>query len=55
VLDEDAHGRYLANMTEPSMCGGDAAFLSNYSDHLFIQEDLQSTAVSDLKLLICDI
>jgi len=27
--------RQLANMTEPCMCGGEAAFLSNYSDHLF--------------------
>jgi len=32
----DAHWRYLANTTEPSMCIGDAAFLSNYFDHLFI-------------------
>jgi len=31
-----AHWRNLANMTEPSMCGGDAAFLSNYFDHLLI-------------------
>jgi len=29
-----AHWHHLANMTEPSMCGGDAA--SNYVDHLFI-------------------
>jgi len=26
-----AHWRNLANTTEPSMCGGDEAFLSNYS------------------------
>jgi len=28
------HWRNLQNMTEPFMCGGDAAFSSNYSDHL---------------------
>jgi len=27
--------RHLMNTTEPSMCGGDAALLSNYFDHLF--------------------
>jgi len=30
-----AHKSHLANTTEPSMCGGDAAILSNYFDHLF--------------------
>ena len=30
-----AHWRHLANTSEPSVCGGDAAFLSNYLDHLF--------------------
>jgi len=30
-----AYWRYLANMTEPFMSVGDAAFLSNYFDHLF--------------------
>jgi len=30
-----SHWRILANTTELSMCGGDAAFLSNYFDHLF--------------------
>jgi len=34
VLDGCAHWRNLANTIEPSMCGGDAAFLSNYFDHL---------------------
>jgi len=29
-----AHWRHLANAIEPSMFGGDAAFLSNYFDHL---------------------
>jgi len=30
-----AHWRHLPNTTEKSMCGGDAAFLLNYVDHLF--------------------
>jgi len=33
-----AHWRNMANMIEPYMCGGDAAFfnfLSNYFNHLF--------------------
>jgi len=29
-----AHWRNLANTIEPLMCGGDAACLSNYLDHL---------------------
>ena len=33
VLDVQ-HWRHLANMIEPSICGGDAAFLSDYFDHL---------------------
>ena len=36
VLDDGAHWRNLANTVELSMCGGDAAFLSNYFDHLFL-------------------
>ena len=35
VLDDGAHWRNLANTTEPSMCVGDAASLSNYFDLLF--------------------
>jgi len=35
VLHRGAHWRNLANTTEPSMCGGEADFLSNYYDHLF--------------------
>jgi len=35
VLDAGAYWCYLAKMTEPSMCGCNAAFLSNYFDHLF--------------------
>jgi len=34
VLDGGAHWRNLANAIEPSMCGGDAAFLSDYFDML---------------------
>jgi len=30
------HNRQLANTIEPSVCGGDAAFLSNYFDHLLL-------------------
>ena len=30
-----ARWRHLANTLEKSMCGGDAAFLSNYVDYLF--------------------
>ena len=29
VLDMGAHWRHLENTTEPSMCGGDAAFRQN--------------------------
>jgi len=35
VLDIGAHWRHMANTIEPSMCGGDAAFLSHNFDHLF--------------------
>jgi len=34
ALDGGAHWRNLANTIEPSMCGCDAAFLSNYFDDL---------------------
>ena len=34
VSDGRVHWRRLANMIEPFVCDGDAAFLSNYSDHL---------------------
>jgi len=36
VLDGGAHWRHLANTIEASMCGGDAALLSNYCDHLLL-------------------
>jgi len=31
-----AHWHNVANTIEPSVCGGDAAFLSNYFDHLLL-------------------
>jgi len=46
VLVGGAHWRNLANMTELSMRGSNAAFLSNYFDHLF-------TAVTDVGDLVC--
>jgi len=33
-LHGGAQWRHLVNTNEPSMCGDDAAFLSNYFDHL---------------------
>jgi len=36
VLDWGAHWCHLKNTIEPSMCGSDAAFLSNYFDHLLL-------------------
>jgi len=35
ALDGGPHW-HVANTTEPSMCGGDVAFLSNYFDHFHI-------------------
>ena len=35
VLRGGAHGCRLVNMIELSTCGGDAAFLSKYFEHLF--------------------
>jgi len=32
---------HLTNTIEPSMCGGDAAFLSNYFDHLLASVALE--------------
>jgi len=37
VLDGGAHWHNLANMIERFMCGVDAAFLSNYFNHLVLQ------------------
>ena len=36
MLDADAHRRYLANTIEPSMCGGDGAYLPDYFDLFMI-------------------
>jgi len=36
VLDAGAHWHQPANMIQPSMFGGDAAFLSNHFDRLLI-------------------
>jgi len=36
VLGCGVHWHHLANTTEPSMCGGDVAFLSSYFDHLLV-------------------
>jgi len=33
MLHVGAHSHHVLNKMEPSMCGGDAAFLSNYFDH----------------------
>jgi len=42
MLHGGAHWRHLANTIEPFMCGGNATFLSNYFDHLWIMlESLQ--------------
>jgi len=35
VLDGGTRWCHMANTIEPCMCGGDAALLSNYFDHLF--------------------
>ena len=37
MLDGGARWRNLENTIEVSMCGGDAAFSSNYFDHLFMK------------------
>ena len=36
VLHRGSHCRNLADTPEPSVCGGNVAFLSNYFDHLLI-------------------
>jgi len=43
----NAHWRYLANTIEPSMC--DAAFLSNYFDHLLL---LLSLNLNTLEIIV---
>jgi len=39
----------MANTTKPSMCGGDAAFLSNYFDHLLIIKGTDTVQVKPLR------
>ena len=46
VLDGGAHSRNLANAINPSMCSGDVAFLSNFSDHLLLSLVLSFTALT---------
>jgi len=41
VLDGGAHWCHLANTIEPSMCSGNAVFLSNYFDHLLCNFDVE--------------
>jgi len=45
-IRRSAHQRNLVNITEPSMCGDDTAFLSNYFDHLL--------SLYDCSGLVCD-
>jgi len=55
VLDRSSHWRQLANMTELSVCGGDAAYLSNYFDHLFLLVSLHNRllVLSTAALKVC--
>ena len=39
VLHGGAHWCHMANTTEPSMCGSDATFLSNYFGHACYNEN----------------
>jgi len=48
-----AHCRRLANTTEPVACGGDAAFLSNYFDHLLLLLWPLCVADADIIFLPC--
>jgi len=41
--------RYLANTIEPSICAGDAAFLSNYFDHLLPQSVELTTKTASVR------
>jgi len=49
VVDSDAaaHGCHLANTTEPPVCCGDAAFLSNYFNLLSIKLEMWANAQCD--------
>jgi len=55
ALDGGAHWRNLANTTEPSMCGGDAAFCL-YLDHLLLltlNVDSSDVRMVGAALLVC--
>ena len=49
----DAHWRNLANTIEPSMCSGDAAFLSIYFDHLLYYLVLYVSCVNLCVMYVC--
>ena len=48
------HWHHLANTTEPSTCGGDEAFLSNYFDYLLLLWP-PCIADADIIFLPCDL
>jgi len=45
ILDAGAHWRHPVNTNEQSMCCGDADFLSNYYDHMFLKLSFPSFEV----------
>jgi len=47
-----AHWRHMANTIEPSMCDGNAAFLSNYFDHLLLTRNTASTSMYSLTFCV---
>ena len=53
VLYGGAYQRNLANAIEPSMCGGDAVFLSNYFDHLLVHGQVTIIFVVSVCLSLC--
>ena len=53
ALDGDAHWHNLANMIEPSMCGGEyCSLLSNYFNHLlcYVSWSLTSLFSTDMAI-----
>jgi len=50
-----AHWRHLANISESSMCGGDAVFSSNYLDHFMANYSYTSYCTSKLSLCNTDL
>jgi len=53
VLNGDAHWSHLANTIEASMYGGDAAFLSNYFDRLFLLMRMLCLQIMGVILACC--